>query len=199
MQELPQEPPHRGDDAPGCALDLLPLVYQELRQLAARKLARESPSQTLQPTALVHEAWLRLADATNLHYRERNHFFAIAAEAMRRILIERARSKRAACHGGGAPQLPLEQIEIAAPLPDDTLLALDEALERLAQIDPVSAELVKLRFFVGLKHEEAAQVLGISRTAADRAWVFARLWLYKEIQPELPGKKVEANGPPFSQ
>jgi len=185
MQESPQEQPHHGAEAPSDAWELLPLVYEELRRLAARKLARESPGQTLQPTALVHEAWLRLADATSLQYRDRNHFLAVAAEVMRRVLIERARSKRAACRGGGAPKLHLEQIEIVAPLPDDTLLALDEALEHLGQLDPVSADLVKLRFFVGLKHEEAADMLGISRTAADRAWVFARLWLYKEIQTEL--------------
>ncbi len=185
MQEAPQQQPHREADAPGEARDLSLLVYEQLRHLAARKLAREPPGQTLQPTALVHEAWLRLADLPTVYYRDQNHFFAIAAEAMRRILIERARRKKAGRHGGGAPKLPLEDIELAAPLTDDALLALDEALERLAQLDPVSAELVELRFFVGLKHEQAAEVLKISRTAADRAWVFARLWLYKEIKTEL--------------
>ncbi len=164
---------------------LLPLVYQDLRALAARLMAQEKPGHTLQATALVHEAWLRLEAPSGFKWKDRNHFFATAAEVMRRILIERARRRKALRHGGEAQRVELDAIEIAVPMADDKLLALDEALDRLANIDPVAAKLIKLRFFVGLKHTEAAKVLGLNRTAADRAWVFARAWLYKEVAESM--------------
>lgn len=166
--------------------ELLPLVYDELRRLAASQLAREVPGQTLQATALVHEAWLRLAGPkpgeTEPHWDGRRHFFAAAAEAMRRILIENARRKKCSRHGGDLQRVELGEVEMAAPLPDDDLLALHEALDGLAEFDPPASELVKLRFFAGLTHEQAAQILGLSRSAADRTWLFARAWLYKEIR-----------------
>jgi RNA polymerase sigma factor (TIGR02999 family) len=161
--------------------ELLPLVYGELHTLAAEKMARETPTQTLQPTALVHEAWLRLAGNEPPHFANHAHFFAAAAEAMRRILIENARRKRAACHGGAQKPLNIEEIEVACPTKDDELLAVDEALEKLALEDKPKAELVKLRYFVGLTTEEAAEVLGISVPTAKRWWTFARAWLFEEI------------------
>jgi len=167
---------------PGAAEELLPLVYQELRQLAAHKLAHEAPGQTLQPTALVHEAWLRLAGADCPRWNGRNHFFMAAAEAMRRILIERARKKQAAKRGGALQRLPLEEVEVAANADSDTLLEVDEALTRLAAVDPAKAELVKLRFFAGLSIEQTAQVLALSEPTVKRHWAYARAWLYQEIQ-----------------
>lgn len=160
---------------------LLPLVYDELRRLAAARLAQEAPGQTLQPTALVNEAYLRLVGAGDSRWETRGHFFSAAAEAMRRILIDRARSKRRQKRGGGAVRLELKELDLAAPPPDEELLALDEALSRLEREDPAKAELVKLRFFAGLTVEQAAQALGISRATADRHWAFARAWLYHEI------------------
>ena len=158
---------------------LLPLVYAELRQLARAKMAREQPGHTLQPTALLHEAWLRLGDQ---RFENRAHFFGAAAEAMRRILIERARRKLAARHGGGAEHVDADEIEIAAPTQkDDELLAVHEALDALAAHDPRKAELVKLRYFAGLKIDEAAEVLGISAPTAKRDWTYARAWLFREI------------------
>ena len=162
--------------------ELLSLVYEELRQLAARKMSHERPTQTLQPTALVHEAWLRLAGDEPPHFANRAHFFAAAAEAMRRILIENARRKRSACHGGGRQQLDIDQIQLAAGLKDDELLAVDEALEKLSAHDPEKAELVKLRYFVGLTVEETADILGISAATAKRWWTYARAWLFQEIR-----------------
>lgn len=167
------------------AEQLLPLVYEELRKLAAHKLASEAPGQTLQPTALVHEAWLRLVGAENRNWNGRAHFFGAAAEAMRRILIENARRKSAARHGGGQARLDVDQVDIASPGKDDELLAVHEVLERFAQYDQHKAELVKLRYFVGLTTEEAAEVLGISVPTADRWWNFSRAWLFKEIEREL--------------
>ncbi len=166
------------------AEELLPLVYEELRQLAAQKLSQEKPGQTLQATALVHEAWLRLAgpNHTGQCWEGRRHFFGAAAEAMRRILIENARRKAGARHGGGLQRVDLDQVEIAAPLPDDDLLALHEALDQLAILDPPAADLIKLRFFAGLTHEQAADLLGLSRSAADRTWLFARAWLFQRIK-----------------
>jgi RNA polymerase sigma factor (TIGR02999 family) len=164
--------------------ELLPLVYDELRRLAAHRLANEAPGQTLQPTALVHEAWLRLGGDEGQRWAGRRHFFSAAAEAMRRILIDRARRKRNGRHGGNFQRVGMDDLEIAAPLPDDDLLELHAALDELARLDPEAAELVKLRFFVGLTHEEAAEVLGVSRSTADRTWVFARAWLYQRIEPE---------------
>jgi RNA polymerase sigma factor (TIGR02999 family) len=169
----------QGDAA--AADELLPLVYDELRKLAASKLTREAPGQTLQATALVHEAWLRLGGDQQPEWRNRAHFFAAAAEAMRRILIDRARRKKAGRHGGQAEHLDLDSLELAAAMPDDQLLALHEALDRLAAHDAIKAELVKLRFFVGLTIEEAAEVLGLSEPTAKRYWAYARAWLFREI------------------
>lgn len=161
--------------------ELLPLVYDELRQLAAQKMAREGPNQTLQATALVHEAWLRLGGEPETEWRDRAHFFAAAAEAMRWILIDNARRKRAARHGGGWERIAFESLELASAMPDEQLLAVDEALSRLAEHHPEKAELVKLRFFVGLTLEEAAKVLGLSGPTAKRHWAYARAWLYRRI------------------
>jgi RNA polymerase sigma factor (TIGR02999 family) len=167
---------------PGAAVELLPLVYDELRRLAAAKMANEAAGLTLQPTALVHEAWLRLVGNQNQQWNGRAHFFGAAAEAMRRILVENGRRKRAARHGGGQAKLDVHEIELAAPVPDDELLAVNEALDKLAARDNKKAELVKLRYFVGLTTEEAAEVLGISIPTADRWWNFSRAWLFDELE-----------------
>jgi len=161
---------------------LLPLVYAELRRLAAHKMAHEAPGQTLQATALVHEAWLRLVGADNPKFEGRAHFFAAAAEAMRRILIDNARRKRALRHGGGQQRVDIQEVEVAARADDEQLLAIHGALDKLAVEDKVTAELVKLRYFVGLTIPEAAEILGISETTASRNWTFARTWLYHEIK-----------------
>ena len=166
---------------PKAADQLLPLVYDELRKLAACKMARESPGQTLQPTALVHEAWLRLSGGADRAWDSRGHFFGAAAEAMRRILIEKARRKKALRHGAGHAPLNIQELEIAAPAPDEQLLAIDEALNKLAALDKEKAELVKLRYFVGMTIEEAASVLQISEATAKRWWIYARAWLYAEV------------------
>ena len=166
---------------PTAATQLLPLVYTELRRLAAAKMARELSGQTLQPTALVHEAWLRVRGSSQQSYQNRAHFFGAAAEAMRRILIDNARHKRALRHGGGQAREDLEETDIAAPAKDDQLLAVHEALDKLAAEDKQKAELVKLRFFVGLSIEEASEVLGISAPTAKRWWAYAKAWLYQEI------------------
>jgi RNA polymerase sigma factor (TIGR02999 family) len=164
------------------AEQLLPLVYDELRRLAAARLAREKPGQTLQATALVHEAYLRLVDTDkSQHWDGRGHFFAAAAEAMRRIFIDRARQRRSQRRGGMAQRRSLEHLDAAAPAPDDELLAVDEALQRLQGIDPPKAELVKLRYFAGLTIPEAAQALGISVPTANRYWAYARAWLHEEL------------------
>jgi RNA polymerase sigma factor (TIGR02999 family) len=168
---------------PKAADELLPLVYGELRKLAASKMARESPHQTLQPTALVHEAWLRLVGKDNPQFANRAHFFAAAAEAMRRILIDNARRKRALRHGGEQQRVDVENVlEVAAPGDDDELLAVNEALDKLAVQNKVEAELVKLRYFVGMTLEEAAAVLGVSARTADNYWAHARAWLYRAIK-----------------
>ena len=163
--------------------ELLPLLYQELRRLAAGLLARERPGQTLQATALVHEVWLRVQGDASQRWESRRHFFAAAAEAMRRILIDNARRKQAARHGGGLHRSEREpdDLPIAGGAPDDELLAVHEALDALAGHDPRKAELVKLRYFVGLTLEEAAVALGISERTAKRDWTYARAWLYLEI------------------
>ena len=179
------EAAQRGD--PKAAEELLPLVYDELRKLAAAKMAQERPNQTLQPTALVHEVWLRLVGNENQKWNGHAHFFGAAAEAMRRILIENARRKRAARHGGGQAKLDIQEIEIASPTKDDELLAVSDALEKFAARDKQKAELVKLRYFVGLTTEEAAEVLGISIPTADRWWNFSRAWLFEEIEREQKG------------
>ena len=166
------------------AEELLPLVYDELRHLAARELSHERPGQTLQATALVHEAWLRLAGpaGNGPRWNGQRHFFAAAADAMRRILIDRARSKGSRRHGGELRRTELDASQISVPLPEEQLLALDEALDELARVDPSAAELVKLRFFAGLTHAQAAGMLGLNRSAADRVWVFARAWLYERVK-----------------
>ena len=167
---------------PSAAEQLLPLVYDELRQLAAQRLAREKPGQTLEATALVHEAYLRLVDSEQAQqFNSRGHFFAAAAEAMRRILVERARRKRSHKHGGGLRRMNLDEANALAALPPDDLLTLDENLERLTSHDPKAAQLVKLHCFAGLTVEQAAEALGISRTNAYRLWTFARAWLYSQL------------------
>ena len=168
---------------PKAVEELLPLVYDELRRLAAYKMAHEAPNQTLQPTALVHEAWLRLAGPEHQRFEGRTHFFGAAAEAMRRILIERARRKHARRHGGGQERVEFDPAAIAASADDDQLLAVHEALDRLAVSHKAKAELVKLRYFVGMTNEEAAEALGISLATVKNYWAFARAWLYKEIGP----------------
>ena len=167
---------------PRAAEELLPLVYDELRKLAAHKMSQEAPGNTLQPTALVHEAWLRLVGEQNPKFANRAHFFAAAAEAMRRILIDNARRKRAARHGGGQQRVDVEQVQIVSSTDDDQLLAVNEALDKLAAQRKPEAELVKLRYFVGMTLEEAAQVLGISARTADNYWAHARAWLFREIK-----------------
>ena len=166
---------------PKAADELLPLVYEELRRLATHRMAQEAPGQTLQPTALVHEAWLRLTGNEDVRWEGRAHFFAAAAEAMRRILIDNYRRKRAARHGGGQRPLNIHGLEIAADARGDEVWAVHEALEKLAQRDRQKAELVKLRYFAGLTIDEAAQVLGMSPATAKRSWNYSRAWLYREI------------------
>lgn len=174
------EAAQQGD--PTAADQLLPLVYEELRRLAAHKMSNEALGHTLQPTALVHEAWLRLVGNQNQKWDGRAHFFAAAAEAMRRILVERARRKNAARHGGGQQRVDIQEMDLASPTGDDQLLAVSDALDRLATGHKVEAELVKLRYFVGMTNEEAAEVLGISLRTAKYYWTHARAWLYREIQ-----------------
>ena len=175
------EAAERGDS--DAASRLLPLVYDELRRLAAHKLARESPDHTLEATALVHEAYMRLVgpDGGGRRWSGRRHFFAVAAEAMRRILIDEARRRRSHKRGGGAAHLTIENIDLAARQPPPDLLALNEALDKLAAEDPVAAELVKLRYFGGLTLPEVADVLTLSPRTADRLWAYARAWLRREI------------------
>lgn len=175
LSEVEQGDPH-------AAAHLLPLVYAELRQLAARRLAQEQPGQTLQATALVHEAYLRLVDVEKAqHWHSRGHFFAAAAEAMRRILVERARRRQSDKHGGQWRRLDFEAADAVAEPDPAELLALDEALDQLAREDPIKAELVKLRCFAGLSHQEAAQALNLPRATADRYWAYAKSWLYCQL------------------
>jgi RNA polymerase sigma factor (TIGR02999 family) len=164
------------------ATDLLPFVYEELRRLAASKLAREAPGQTLQTTALVHEAWLSLAGNGDSQWQNRAHFLAAAADAMRHILIDRARRKNRIRHGKGLTRVNLENVDLASATDDDTLLRVDEALTKFAVEDPVKAQLVKLRYFVGLSIPEAAAAMGMSESTAKRAWAYARAWLYDELK-----------------
>ncbi len=167
---------------PDAAGRLLTLVYGELRKLAASKMAREAPGQTLQPTALVHEAWLRLVGAQNPSFANRAHFFSAAAEAMRRIMIDRARRKRTVRHGGEYARGEWDECAVAAPGSDDQLLAVHEALELLAREHPVQAELVKLRYFAGMSNDEAAALLGVASSTARNYWTFARSWLFDAIK-----------------
>jgi RNA polymerase sigma factor (TIGR02999 family) len=175
-----------GQGNPQAADQLLPLVYEELRRLAAAKMALETPGQTLQPTALVHEAWLRLTGDEDRKWNDRTHFFSAAAEAMRRILIDNARRKNAHRHGGGHQRVHFDEVNLATPN-DDQMLAVNEALEKFAVKDKQKAELVKLRYFVGLTLEEAAEVLGISEATAKRQWAYARAWLFQEIRAQQSG------------
>jgi RNA polymerase sigma factor (TIGR02999 family) len=186
LSDLQQGDPH-------AARELLPLVYEELRKLAAQRLAQESAGQTLQATALVHEAYLRLVDVDHaLPWDGRGHFFAAAAEAMRRILIDNARRKRRPKHGGDLRRVDLDEAIAVTESASDDLLALDEALNKLAAEEPVKAELVKLRFFAGMTISEAAQVLNISHTTAERYWTYARVWLYCEMErPPKPDAPLE--------
>jgi RNA polymerase sigma factor (TIGR02999 family) len=171
----------RGD--PRATGELLPLVYDELRRVAAARMAHEQPGHTLQPTALVHEAWLRLGGSGAPTFQNRAHFFGAAAEAMRRILIERARRRLAAKRGDGAALVELDEIEIPSPTTDDDqLLAVNEALEKFAALDPRKAELVKLRYFVGMSFDEAAAALGIAVPTAKQWWAYARAWLTVELR-----------------
>jgi RNA polymerase sigma factor (TIGR02999 family) len=168
---------------PRAAEQLLPLVYGELRKLAAQKMVQEAPGQTLQPTALVHEAYLRLVDVeTAQHWDSRGHFFAAAAEAMRRILVDSAREKQSLKRGARRQRHPLDEASLVAPRVDDDVLAVHEALERLAATDTEAAELVKLRFFAGLTSEQAAEAMGISARSADRIWRYARAFLHKQLK-----------------
>jgi len=166
------------------AEDLLVLVYDELRRLAASKLAHEAPGQTLQPTALVHEAWLRLVGDQNPSFKDRTHFFRASAEAMRRILIDRARRKQTVRHGGEYQRVNFEGFDLAAPAVDDQLFDVNEALDKFALEYPVQAELVKLRYFAGLTNEEVSEVMGISVSTAKNYWTFSRAWLLNEIESE---------------
>ncbi len=175
--------PEKSENA---AADLLPSIYDELRRLAAWHMANEKPGHTLQATALVNEAYVRLVGQEDPQWKSRRHFFSAAAEAMRRILIESARRKKRLKHGGHLQRVDVQEVDIPSPLPDDELLALDEALERFTGIDPRAAELVKLCFFVGLTQEQAACELGVSISTVERTWGYARAWLFREIQ------KVEA-------
>jgi RNA polymerase sigma factor (TIGR02999 family) len=171
----------RGDAK--AAEELLPLVYNELRRLAAHKMAHEVPGHTLQPTALVHEAWLRLVTPEQqAQFQNRAHFFGAAAEAMRRILVDRAREKKALKRGGNLERVDIDALDLPSPMPDDQMLALDEALDRLATVDTRAADMVKLCFFVGLTQEEAAGELGVSVSTAERIWAFARTWLLREVR-----------------
>lgn len=174
-----------GDAA--AANELMACVYDELRRLAAAKLARERAGHTLQATALVHEAWLRLGGDDQPAWQNRRHFLAAAAEAMRRILIDRARQRQAARRGAGAERISLDELELPSAMPDDRLVALSEALDRLAAEAPEKAELVKLRYFAGLTLEQVAEAQGISHAMAKRWWTFARVWLLREMQDTAPG------------
>jgi RNA polymerase sigma factor (TIGR02999 family) len=170
---------------PRAAEQLLPLVYEELRKLAAQKLAQEKPGQTLQATALVHEAYVRLVDVPKAqHWNSRGHFFAAAAEAMRRILVDQARKKKSRKRGGGFERLPLDEFEIAAPQPTVDLLAVNDALEKFERLDKAAANLVKLRYYGGLTLPQAAEALGISSSTADRQWAYARAWLHAKLKED---------------
>jgi RNA polymerase sigma factor (TIGR02999 family) len=179
----------RGDSQ--AARQLLPLIYEELRKLASARLASEKPGQTLQATALVHEAYLRLVDVPRTQqWNSRGHFFAAAAEAMRRILVDQARNKQAHKRGGELKRQEFEGLDIAIPEIPEDVVALDAALNKLAEADPRAAELVQLRFFAGLPLPEAAELLGISPRSADRLWAYARAWLHQEIQGGSPGRET---------
>jgi len=174
-----------GQGNPKAAEELLPLVYEELRRLAAARMANESPGQTLQATALVHEAWLRLVGSNPAQWNGRGHFFGAAAEAMRRILIERARKKARIRHGGQLERVDLDQVTVATQDSDEVIVAVNEALEKLKAESPQKAEIVKLRYFGGLEHAEIAEVLGVSEPTVRRHWAYARSWLYAELKAQI--------------
>ena len=195
MEEAQHKPPAIGPASPQVSAELLPLVYDELRRLAAQRLAQEKPGQTLQATALVHEAWLRLVDDP-CRFTGARHFFVTAAEAMRRILVENARRKQRPKHGGHLERVEVEHVNIACVLPDDQILAVDEALDRLAVVNARAAEVVKLRFFAGLTEAQVAEHLGLSVATVERTWAFARAWLFQEIRHDLGGGPgVRENAP----
>lgn len=172
---------------PKAAEELLPLVYDELRRLAAAKMAGEVPGQTLQPTALVHEAWLRLSQQAHAHWQNREQFYAVAAEVMRRILVDRARRRQARKHGGQLERVDLDAIELPSPGDDLAVLQIHEALDQLAMADGEKAEVVKLRFFVGLENDEIAALLGVSEKTVRRHWAFAKAWLHRAMQAQSKG------------
>jgi RNA polymerase sigma factor (TIGR02999 family) len=171
-------------DANRYTSELLPTVYDELRRMAAQKMLSEPAGHTLQPTALVHEAWFKLVDSPAQSWQNRSYFFGAAAEAMRRILIAHARRKGRLRRGAGAVHMDVDELEIASPAPDDQLLALNEALDRFALLEPRQAELVKLRYFVGLKMGEAAEIMGISEATAKRWWAYSRAWLFHDMSTD---------------
>lgn len=181
MSDVTQVLDRIGQGDANAAEELLPLVYEELRKLAAHRMAQEAAGHTLQPTALVHEAWLRLVGSREQTWQNRAHFFAAAAEAMQRILIDRARRKHALKRGAGAERIDLDQVDVAAEADEETLLRVNDALGKLAAQDAQAAEVVKLRFYIGLGYKEAAELLGISERSAKRCWSFARVWLYREL------------------
>jgi RNA polymerase sigma factor (TIGR02999 family) len=170
---------------PHAAQELLPLVYEQLRHLAASRMTQQPPGHTLQATALVHEAWLRLAGSNQTSWENRAHFFSAAAEAMRRILVENARRKARLKRWGGQQRLDLEGLELADTTSDDKILLIDESLAQLQAEDPATARIVMLKFFAGLTHEEVAKALGVSERTIERDWAYARSWLYRAIQKEL--------------
>ena len=181
MSEVTPTPVRAGPGDSRSGEELLPILYEELRRLAATRMAHEAAGQTLQPTALVHEAWIRLAGTRDPVWQNRGHFFAAAAEAMRRILIDRARGKQALKRGAGAVPIDLDRMDVALESAPDATLRVNEALEKLAGVDAQAAELVKLRFFIGLDYVSASEAMGISERSAKRCWDFARAWLYREL------------------
>ncbi len=185
-----QTPERTESNARQSAADLLPLVYDELRRLAASRLAQEKPGQTLEPTALVHEAWLRLVRQQDPKWEDSRHFYFAAATAMRRILIDNARRKARAKHGGQFVRVTFTDSALASPMKSEELLALDEALDRFALEEPQAAALVELRYFAGMGHQEAAEVLGISRRTADGLWAYARSWLLADLRRQPGETKV---------
>ncbi len=182
MNDITRVLQEMGKGASTAADELLPLVYEELRRLAAIRMAQESAGQTLQPTALVHEAWLQLAGSGDRNWQNRAHFFGAAADAMRRILIDKARRKSRLKHGGGQSRLNIDEVELAETTPDDNLLLINEAVEALGKEDPEQARVVVLKFFAGLTNEEAAESLGVSERTARRQWECAKAWIFQWIQ-----------------
>ena len=184
MRPSTETPESIATGQPQAAAELLPLVYEELRRLAAAKMANESGTQTLQPTALVHEAWLRLGGPSQGQWQNRGHFFAAAAEAMRRILIERARRRARLKHGAGKPHMEISKIELPDLAPDERLLAVNEALDRLEREDPTKARVVLLKFFGGLTNAEVAETVGVTERSIERQWAFARVWLLRAMRSD---------------